>query len=589
MTYPASTYDELAFPTLGHAQFVSDGNNQRPGLVQVQVPALRGKLDCTILAREHYNFTAAWNSKFGYYTTSLSASAPLPSNCLFGGPHANETAIEIRGSFPCSSTSNATYFAQIIDLHVGPYDDIFGSSSGELEPQQPDNPPGCPSLAFWFGYADAENMVNSRDTVLVCDQQLEQVITNVTLKYPEYFISPNHPPIPDESTAILLPSGPNNETAFWWRLESHMEDRFSLFNQSKLVTAEDKAAESRMVTFFQGVFEGKTPMSLDTMLDTDSTFIGTQKFYRRYMAQAISSNMRTNSTTASTSSLRARQTTEDLPSFTATYTPTVGQARLIQHKAPKLALQIMLSVMLICGTLAWTLGDFHKVVPWNPCTIAGVAVLFAGSRMCDPQIQNQQKSCQSLDQNMEDTAARAHGPSDHESSNGATTWGDRTSLSSPNDDGRRDNDDIEFSSSISTSVGPRGSTSNRPGSDSDLVSDRGPVTSQTQNQNQNQDQDQDQDHSCSGTDKAEDQWAGMRFRLGWWRDKSFMGRRGPSSISSSPRKAGVKKAVGREDYREQGAEVGNDNDEMERGQEYARWRYGIDIFSHKGLLRGGEV
>lgn len=654
LSYPAYTYDELALPALGQADIMSDGDKQPPGLVSVQVPALRGKLECISLAREHYNFTAKW--EFSLWTIGVDAAAPLPSHCPFGGPYANETKLKFHTGF----TGTPTYFGRIIDLHVGPYDEITGASFGDSNGWQPDNQPGCPSLAFWFGYVDGENMDNSRDTVLVCDQQLERVTANMTFTYPEYSIPPDHPPIPDESTATLLPSGPNNETAFWWRIQTHMERRFLLHQQPFMSFPE--SIPSHVMPFFQGVLEGKTPMPLDTLLDSATAFIGIQRFYRRYMAQAISSNMRRNITAASTSRLEVRQTTDDLPAFTATYVPTVGTPRLVQHKKPKLALQIMLAVMFTCGTLGWLLGDFHKVVPWNPCTIAGIAVLFAGSRMCDPRLQIWRKSRQFRDQqNMDSNAALTHGGHDDESS--ANTGSDEVIPSSSNDGHRNNNDGIELSSistsvrprssvsnqlesevhivytvdptseegnllssrdshrnndvtelffipssvpshdsvsnqqepevltgsnvgqmseevdltssgegyrnddvvelsSISTSVRPRSSIFNQPNSEVHFVSGRESVLSRSRN------------HNHSGTGITEDQWPGLRFMLGWWKDGSFMGRNGPP-INSGRGSANVKTAS-REDYREAGVES---DDEIERGGESARWRYGIDVVS----------
>lgn len=563
LSYPAFTYDELAFPTLGEAIFVSNsnGNTQSAGLISVQVPAVRGKLECTRLAREHYNFTTRPVRRGSYdaWRMNLTAAAPLPSHCLLGGPYANESTVEVYESsemFEIINNSNAIYFAQIKTLHVGPYNDVEGVSSRERVFQQPDNPPGCPSLAFWFGYADPNNMDNTKDTLLICDQQLEQVTTDVTLTYPKYLISPDHPPIPDESTATLLPSGPNNETAFWWRLQPNWEDRLWLFNQSIVATVNDGAL---IATFFQGVLDGKDPMRLGTLLDSTTTFTGIQRFYRRYMAQAISSNMRVHLNTTSTSRLKARQTVDDSTSFTGTYVPTMGTARLVQQRTPKLVLQVMLAVMFMCGTMSWVLGDFHKVVPWNPCTIAGVAVLLAGSRMCDPQNRKPQESRESLDQNRECDAVQAHGRT-HESSVDAFLYG--VSLP-PLRDYHSNNDEIEMCS-VSTSIEAGMTASNHPESEVHLISGSASVMTQRQNRTDN----------GKGSGKMEDQWRGMKFRLGWWRDGSFMGKHGPP-VSSSGGSANVK-TLGREDRHERGFRFDN---EVEREQEAARWRYGIDIVS----------
>lgn len=134
---------------------------------------------------------------------------------------------------------------------------------------------------------------------------------------------------------------------------------------------------------------------------------------------------------------------------------------------------------------------------------------------------------------MKGKAAQVHELS-YESSVDTTL--DGVCLPSSNDD-HRNNDEIELSS-ISTSVAPWSSVSNRSESQVNLVSGSASVISQNQN------------HNYSSTGKIEDQWPGMRFRLGWWRDGSFMGRNGPP-LSSSLGSASAK-AVGREDCREGG-------------------------------------
>ena len=244
----------------------------------------------------------------GYHSIRLIATAPLSSQCLLGKSCANQTRSGIHGSFTITSHNITTYFAQTLYLQVGLYEDASGTSVAE-------SPPVYLSLAFWFGYVDIENMDNSSDTLLVCEQQLEQVTANVTLTYPGYSISRNHPPIPDEITATLLPSGPNNETAFKLRLNMHMGRCFLLFNQSQPLTAEDKAAQFQLkiTSFFKGVLKGKTPLPMGTLLDSATTFMGIQRFYRQYMAQAISSNMRITLNTTFTSPLKVGQTTDDFP------------------------------------------------------------------------------------------------------------------------------------------------------------------------------------------------------------------------------------------------------------------------------------
>jgi hypothetical protein len=86
------------------------------------------------------------------------------------------------------------------------------------------------------------------------------------------------------------------------------------------------------------------------------------------MAQAISRNMRT-ATNASVS-----------PVLTGTYYNPLDP-RIFQNHPSKLALQIILGVMVLCGALAYFLSDMsHTLLP-NPSSIAGTMSLLAGSQV----------------------------------------------------------------------------------------------------------------------------------------------------------------------------------------------------------------
>lgn len=107
--------------------------------------------------------------------------------------------------------------------------------------------------------------------------------------------------------------------------------------------------------------------------------LATQMFYRRYMAQVMSDKMRL--PVSSSGQYGAQDIIVTTPNITGTQVADGQVPRLVQHRTPKLVLEIMLGLMFVCGVLAWVIGHQKYVVPWNPCTIAGVMVLFAGSKM----------------------------------------------------------------------------------------------------------------------------------------------------------------------------------------------------------------
>lgn len=57
--------------------------------------------------------------------------------------------------------------------------------------------------------------------------------------------------------------------------------------------------------------------------------------------------------------------------------------RLVQNKGPKIALQVLLSVMVLCAALAYRLVDMRRTLLCEPCLIVGKASLVTGSRFLE--------------------------------------------------------------------------------------------------------------------------------------------------------------------------------------------------------------
>ncbi|OCT46426.1 hypothetical protein CLCR_01041 [Cladophialophora carrionii] len=373
LTYPRFTYEELALPRLQHAidqaETATDDSN---ATISVHLPSFRASLNCTSLRASQFNLTTSYNPKVGPGAT-IRAAAPLPQSCHLGGSGGNLTTIEFEQSFQFPYTQNSSYVAKMLNLHVGPFDPVHELSEGELSPStQKDNPPGCPSLGFLYGFVDVNDKSRSQATALMCYQQMEQLPVEVTLVQSDLSISLNTPPIPDESEVKVLASGPNGETAFQYRIQVHMDRELSLFNQTEYDSS--GTGTSTVDRFFQGVLFGKTPIPQAWLADVSharEVMSAIQAFYRRYMAQAISANLRVPSLASEAALLNG------------TLTNYNGILRVRQNAASKITLQILLGLMFACGTLAVGLSTLRKIVPHNPCTIAGVMMLWAGSKFCE--------------------------------------------------------------------------------------------------------------------------------------------------------------------------------------------------------------
>jgi len=176
-------------------------------------------------------------------------------------------------------------------------------------------------------------------------------------------------------------AGTANATAFQFRPQNHFDDAFAVFNTTNgNPFSTQSSSQSAVDPFFQGVVFGKTPVPLTSLqLQDDSQRSevrqGILAFYRRYMAQAISLNMRV--TLDSNSSVQPQ-------TFEATAATALLDRRVVQNNTSKLVLQLMLTFMSICGVVAVSTMRMRGLLPAcaNPCTIWGQMSLWAGSHYC---------------------------------------------------------------------------------------------------------------------------------------------------------------------------------------------------------------
>jgi hypothetical protein len=118
------------------------------------------------------------------------------------------------------------------------------------------------------------------------------------------------------------------------------------------------------------VWCGGSPLALEGAVNRETVMKGIQGFYRRYMAQAISENMRVKYADSSQA--------QNFIGIAINH----NNPRLFQNNASKLTLQVVLVFMLTCGLLSFFLTGTRHILPHNPWTIAGKASLLAGSELC---------------------------------------------------------------------------------------------------------------------------------------------------------------------------------------------------------------
>jgi len=402
LSYPRGTWDEIAVPLFQWEKSLQSLDLSSASLdVAVSMTGLRAKLVCEpAYAGE---FAISMSSNRIQQSAFINSTYHLPRACQMGGPGGNLSTLEFQETFHFPLNQTEAYVARLLDLHVGPYDDMFGASAGESSPENnPDNPAGCPSIALIYGYLSPEDLLSSAPAPLalsiqVCYQTIERLAVNTTFEIMDSVPRIKDSPQLNDSSAQQLfvqrsdnigSATPTNDTAFQFRVQKHFDTALAFFDNSRNPFALSQGNEVPVVDrFFQGVLFGRNNLSMDalkvlTATDQSRMFDNIHSFYRRYMAQAISSTMRANITTLSQNEL---DQSTDFLTFNGQIVRGLNKSRLVQHEASKWILQGMISFMILGGILAVTTTTFNKLLPasGNPCTIWGQMSLWAGSQYCD--------------------------------------------------------------------------------------------------------------------------------------------------------------------------------------------------------------
>ncbi len=367
LSYPRFTYDELALPTIQ----LLDRNEAADDVLQVKLPATRAALNCTVVPSQGITVSTSNLGMGGQ--ANVTVQAPLPANCRFGGPGGNDPSVTFNNNFQMSlvnTTINESYGGIMLDLHVAPSfgDSLsfqsYGDGGGSSEA---DNPPGCPSLGFIFGYFTVGDDTNSNVTALVCSQLAEEVQTETHFLLPSLELDPSNPPTPDESTVKYLA---NQTNALPYRIQVAIDKEVTAYNGTN---AFQTGSATMLDPFFQALLYGKDsvdPTSLVGSSNTGRLINATDHIYRKYMAQAFNSHMRQTLTSADPTTMTAMLIRPN-------------QSRLAQDEASKIVLQVLLAVMFVCGVAAYWLADTKRVLPHRPTSIAGLASLLVGSELVD--------------------------------------------------------------------------------------------------------------------------------------------------------------------------------------------------------------
>ena len=381
LPYPDFTYGGIVLPKFSIGTNLDFGKKSTlSDTSSVTLSANQPNLNCYNVEQSQITLTTskAAESAFESDQAMLNVEAALPENCLKGGVFASADTFQYQVAFSLPADGKTGYGGRQTDLLFGENASFYGNGGEANGKYIADNPPiGCPSIAFTFGEFALGSNDTSKITAMICYQQIYKVDANITLISPTTTIDTSQPPVLDENSRSMLTNPLSNDSVktFDFRIQENLARQFTPFPTQ---------ADTNYDAFFDAALNNGTPSLTPQSLtgETNRQFLydALSLFYMRYMAQAISLNMR-ESASSSSFSLTKRQSSSSSDTLGQLHT-TISTPRLIQNNGPKLALQILLGLTSALTAAAWATSKFRKVLPCNPCSIAGGMSLLAGSDLC---------------------------------------------------------------------------------------------------------------------------------------------------------------------------------------------------------------
>ncbi|KAI0424623.1 hypothetical protein F5Y09DRAFT_335611 [Xylaria sp. FL1042] len=407
LAYPKWTYGDLAFNTLEATNVPKDitPGTEVPFVAKMQ--ATRPSLSCSVISPESmfptWDSQAALDGEFPDDKVALNLTSVVPWMCK--RRMGNITSVPWFQGFALPKDGSPIYFghASVLSWNQGVSGnraittDVNRAEAVAYSPEAVANwvgGYGCPSFAVTLGRGSAVSKASGKNdtsydfdidvTSIMCSQRMEVVDTDVTLTLPSLgVISRDTPPVPDESTAKYLINKLSNYTGqiFEFPLNNLLLTLAYGTGNVTVQTPDGSDGEANQLdAFVEFLATVNTSLPIDSLIGRENNqnlIDATNRLYKTYMPQAIDRNMRNKDLAAEVATPDAvAAQVEPLRMTTRPEFP--GRLRLKQEAAPKFALQAILAFMVLCAIVSRVLlRGIDKLVPHNPCSIAGRAALFA--------------------------------------------------------------------------------------------------------------------------------------------------------------------------------------------------------------------
>lgn len=352
LTYPQWTYESLVFPELSgddsHYWTTSEGLH-----ADVHVPAIRGYSHCVFASGSALNASVKHEYGIPRYAELLpSGTGTRVNQDLFTvSVYPPALACPLSGS---NSSELTLHRSSVLRL---PTDGYFGQmSSASCFPTKASEWKDL--TVYTWGYF--ENYTMHHASSMACAGRVESVDTITRFKLPDFVIPPDHPPVPDESSAKRLP---------------HIDGLMDLNGMNNIEfqkTDERKAASLNFDNFFTPLMNGKYKIPKE-WLGSPEFNMKVQQAVRHQESIFKAQSLKKYARVAANGTLDNKPLTGNLTSS--------NNLRVLQDEASTRVLEAMLGLVLVLSILGSFSMNTDRVLPKNPGNIAAVGSLLADSNI----------------------------------------------------------------------------------------------------------------------------------------------------------------------------------------------------------------
>jgi hypothetical protein len=409
LSFPSGSYEEFAY-----AEFVFPGldiphANITYASVTVQVPAVRGRANCTVVPQHDIRVvTKGEKSSIPIIQVNTTKAdgcyevAGFYPRYRVPDPR-GETSVTTPGEYHfgrfsgavelLSNTQNYTFYNTSLGYPAGK-----ASNHGNY-----DIPSQCPRGVITFGRGSFRNttngpqdttevsqestdsydvpMITQEDTIkevtaLHCWPYVEQVVLNITFSLPSRTVISANLQKPDPAIKGGYPFFSESEVVQNSQPvegSTHSRPPWSRY----LTTIRDATVPSPYLfdLFMDAAIWGKDGIPASELSGPENAqrlLARVEEIYGTIMAQLYNSNARI--------PIKA-----DASPLIATVT-SIGQARVVQSVISTRIMQAVLAAMFVCCAVTFILLDTNELLPQNPCSIGAAASLLAGSKLADRSV-----------------------------------------------------------------------------------------------------------------------------------------------------------------------------------------------------------